>query len=48
MTLLDALAFAWQMGDLDPQPTELPTVIDGPFLQLKQPEAQAVIDDFSS
>jgi LCP family protein required for cell wall assembly len=48
MTLLDALRFAWQMGDLDPQPTELPTTIDGAFLQLQQPEAQAVIDDFSS
>lgn len=48
MTLLDALRFAWQMGDLDPQPTELPTTIDGPFLRLDEPEAQAVIDDFSS
>ncbi len=51
MELIDAIRFALAMGDLDPEPTTLPTVpaaVDPNRLDLEQPEAQAVIDDFSS
>ncbi|WCO68638.1 LCP family protein [Iamia majanohamensis] len=51
MTLVDALRFAWSMGQLDPQPTTLPTVpapSDPNRLVLQQPEADALIQDFST
>lgn len=50
MELIDALRFAWTMGRLDPQTTELPVMfIPGSgAVALQQPEASAVIADFSS
>ena len=48
MELVDALRFAWAMSELDPQPTTLPTNIAGAALELKQPDAAAVITDFGS
>lgn len=48
MELIDALRFAWSMGSLNPEPTDLPTTIVGPALELRQPDAQLVIDSFSS
>jgi len=48
MELIDALRFAWVMGQLSPERTELPVNPVGPALELRQPEAQTVIDDFAS
>lgn len=51
MDLIEALRFAWAMGDLDPTPTTLPTnpaASDSNRLDLRQPEAQLVIADFST
>lgn len=46
MELTDALRFAWDMGSLDPQPTTLPTNNVGPALELREPDAEAVLEDF--
>ncbi len=51
MELIDALRFALAMGDLNPEPTTLPTVpaaSDPNRLDLKQPEAGRIITDFST
>lgn len=51
MDLIDAFRFALAMGDLEPVPTTLPTIpapSDSNRLVLKEPEAQALITDFSS
>lgn len=49
MELVDALRFAWTMGRLDPQQTELPvSFVDGEtYVVLRQPEAAAVIATFA-
>lgn len=46
MELTDALRFAWAMGSLDPQPTTLPTNNVGAALELREPDATAVLEDF--
>ncbi|HMJ76779.1 MAG TPA: LCP family protein [Iamia sp.] len=49
MQLADALAFAWNMGRLDPVQTELPvSFIQGSGEVALAPEAQAVIQDFAT
>lgn len=49
MTLFDALVFAWNMGTLDPQPTELPVQGSGDGATVVLADgAQALIDDFST
>lgn len=51
MTLLDAGRFAWSMGRLQPETVQLPVVPrttsgGAAVLDLQQPEAQAVLDQF--
>lgn len=49
MDLIDALVFAWNMGNLDPVQTELPTsFIEGSGAVDLAPEAATVIEDFST
>lgn len=50
MELVDALSFAWTMGRLDPQQTELPVsfVAGESYVVLDQPAAGTVIADFAA
>lgn len=50
MELEDAIGFAWTMGRLDPQQTELPVsfVTGETYVVLDQPAAGAVITDFAT
>jgi LCP family protein required for cell wall assembly len=49
MELIDGLAFAWNMGKLEPVQTELPVMDSGDQATVVlAPEAQAVIDDFAT
>jgi polyisoprenyl-teichoic acid--peptidoglycan teichoic acid transferase len=49
MELIDGLAFAWNMGQLEPVQTELPVMDSGDQATVVlAPEAQAVIEDFAT